>query len=198
MTTQSLTYDTLKALSVAVGKDRTLMVCCKAFRSKLTDFPNISVKKIPQAVLENCEWGRDDYSLNISKPPEDAIAEPDDEPETDGGNGDEPTPKRRGRPRRAAEPEVQAAPVKKAPLKMDGTTRALRSPKTAVPAAGPASKPAAPAAMARKTVAKAKASTASSKPKAKTILPAPKTDERKAPAKTKGRGAAGDAQGKLL
>jgi adenine-specific DNA-methyltransferase len=37
------------------------------------------VQKIPQAVLHKCEWGKDDYSLNVA-----ALREPninDDEPE---------------------------------------------------------------------------------------------------------------------
>ena len=199
VTTQSLTYDTLKALSVAVGKERTLLVCCKAFRAKLADFPNISVKKIPQAVLDNCEWGRDDYSLNIAKPTEDTGAEPDDPEGDDGsdnGNGGEPAPKRRGRPRREVQPEVQAAPAKKAPLKMDGTTRAPRPAKVAAPvAAQPATvaKPVAPI-VKSPAAAKTKAATASAKPTARaTAVP-----KAKAPPKTKAQRAADNGQGKLL
>ena len=49
-----------------MGPERTLLICCGAFRGK-PDFPNLTVKKIPQAVLARCEWGRDDYSLNVSE-----------------------------------------------------------------------------------------------------------------------------------
>lgn len=129
-TTQSLTHDALKALSLEVGPDRHLLICCKAFRARLADFPNLTVKKIPQAVLDNCEWGRDDYSFSIAKPREDAAADPDDGPDDNGGgNGGEAAPRRRGRrAATTAEPaaETRAAPVKKAPLKMDGTTRQPR------------------------------------------------------------------------
>jgi adenine-specific DNA-methyltransferase len=39
---------------------------CGAFRVKnLDDFPNLTVKKIPKAVMSRCEWGKDDYSLEI-------------------------------------------------------------------------------------------------------------------------------------
>lgn len=39
---------------------------CGAFRVKnLDEFPNLSVKKIPKAVMSRCEWGKDDYSLEI-------------------------------------------------------------------------------------------------------------------------------------
>src|SRR5690606_19179551 len=40
-------------------------------------YPNLTVKKIPQAVLTRCEWGRDDYSLKVdSLPPAQAVEEP--------------------------------------------------------------------------------------------------------------------------
>ena len=32
-------------------------------------YDNISVRKIPQLVLEKCEFGIDDYNLNIIDPP---------------------------------------------------------------------------------------------------------------------------------
>lgn len=70
VTTQSLTYDALKKLSEEVGPKRTLLVCCKAFNAKEDSFPNLTVKKIPHAILKKCEWGRDDYSLQIVNLPE--------------------------------------------------------------------------------------------------------------------------------
>ena len=43
---------------------------CGAFRVKnLDEFPNLTVKKIPKAVLNRCEWGKDDYSLEIAALP---------------------------------------------------------------------------------------------------------------------------------
>lgn len=70
VTTQSLTHEQLAAISEEVGDERTLLVCCKAFRANADAFPNLTVKKIPQAVLRKCEWGRDDYSLNVANLPE--------------------------------------------------------------------------------------------------------------------------------
>ena len=70
VTTQSLTHDQLRAISEEVGDRRSLLICCKAFRSSNLDaFSNLTVKKIPQAVLRKCEWGKDDYSLNIENLP---------------------------------------------------------------------------------------------------------------------------------
>ena len=66
VTTQTLTREQFQRLSDEVGEDRSLLVMCGAFRVKnLDDFPNLTVKKIPKAVMSRCEWGKDDYSLEI-------------------------------------------------------------------------------------------------------------------------------------
>jgi len=70
VTTQSLTHERLAAISAEVGDERTLLVCCKAFRANADVFANLTMKKIPQAVLRKCEWGHDDYSLNVVNLPE--------------------------------------------------------------------------------------------------------------------------------
>lgn len=84
VTTQSLTHDQLRGLSEEVGDERSLLICCKAFRSTNLDaFQNLTVKKIPQTVLRKCEWGKDDYSLNVAnlpmapKPEEPQAKQPD-------------------------------------------------------------------------------------------------------------------------
>jgi adenine-specific DNA-methyltransferase len=71
-TTQTLSAEQLSQLSEEVGDSRTLLVLCSAFRGKADRWPNLTVKKIPKAVLHKCEWGHDDYSLrveNLPKPP---------------------------------------------------------------------------------------------------------------------------------
>jgi len=65
VTTQTLTHEQLQAISEDVGEERSLLICCSAFRAKTEQFPNLTVKKIPAAVLARCEWGKDDYSLNV-------------------------------------------------------------------------------------------------------------------------------------
>lgn len=64
VTTASLTHEQLQQLSDEVGAERTLLVLCTAFRSR-GDYPNLTVKKIPKQVLSRCEWGHDDYSLQV-------------------------------------------------------------------------------------------------------------------------------------
>jgi len=70
VTTQNLTHQQLAAISEEVGDERTLLVCCKAFRADADAFLNLTIKKIPQAVLRKCEWGHDDYSLTVANLPE--------------------------------------------------------------------------------------------------------------------------------
>jgi adenine-specific DNA-methyltransferase len=70
VTTQTLTRDQLQRLSDEVGEGRSLLVMCGAFRAKnLEGFPNLTIKKIPKAVLSRCEWDKDDYSLEIQNLP---------------------------------------------------------------------------------------------------------------------------------
>ena len=92
VTTAALTHEQLRALSEEVGPERTLLVCCKAFRAKAQAFDNLTIQKIPQTVLDRCEWGRDDYSLRIIDlpcAPEQAAAAPSAaEPSSGDAKGD--------------------------------------------------------------------------------------------------------------
>lgn len=68
VTTNYLKAEHLRALSELVGTERTLLVCCKGF-SACGKLANLTVKKIPKAVLDRCEYGHDDYSLNVKNLP---------------------------------------------------------------------------------------------------------------------------------
>jgi adenine-specific DNA-methyltransferase len=81
VTTQNLSADQLQALSDEVGHDDTLLVCCAAFHgataAKAAErWPNLTLKKIPKMVLARCEWGHDDYSLNVANLPMAQIEKP--------------------------------------------------------------------------------------------------------------------------
>lgn len=69
VTTQTLTREQLAKLSDEVGDNRSLLICCAAFRGSADAFPNFTIRKIPSAVLAKCEWGHDDYSLNVANLP---------------------------------------------------------------------------------------------------------------------------------
>lgn len=82
VTTQTLSAEQLQALSDEVGENQSLLVCCAAWRGITATqaaerFPNLSLKKIPKMVLARCEWGHDDYSLNVANLP---MAEPEPMP----------------------------------------------------------------------------------------------------------------------
>jgi adenine-specific DNA-methyltransferase len=77
VTTQSLTHEALRLLADDVGPNRTLMVCAKAFSGNLDSFANLTCRKIPSTILTKCEWGRDDYSLNVAALPEAEAPKPD-------------------------------------------------------------------------------------------------------------------------
>ena len=82
VTTQTLSAEQLQALSDEVGENQSLLVCCAAWRGitaaqAAERFPNLSLKKIPKMVLARCEWGHDDYSLNVANLP---MAEPEPMP----------------------------------------------------------------------------------------------------------------------
>ena len=77
VTTQNLSAEQLQALSDEVGPSRSLLLCCAAFHGLGTNgaakaaerWPNLTLKKIPKMVLARCEWGHDDYSLNVANLP---------------------------------------------------------------------------------------------------------------------------------
>ncbi|MBE6455243.1 MAG: site-specific DNA-methyltransferase [Alphaproteobacteria bacterium] len=63
-TTMGLQETSLAKIAEEVG-DNNLLICCKAFMGNPNNYPNITVKKIPTAILSKCEWGRAGYPLNL-------------------------------------------------------------------------------------------------------------------------------------
>ena len=86
VTTQNLGHEQLAVLSEDLGSNRSLLVLCSAYRADVKQFPNLTVKKIPNAVLSRCEWGHDDYSLQVENLPS-APKPKIDQPELFGGEG---------------------------------------------------------------------------------------------------------------
>ncbi|HFI2406254.1 TPA: site-specific DNA-methyltransferase [Pseudomonas aeruginosa] len=74
VTTQNLSAEQLQSLADEVGAEQSLLVCCAAFHGLTAAqaearWPNLTLKKIPKMVLSRCEWGHDDYSLNVANLP---------------------------------------------------------------------------------------------------------------------------------
>ena len=71
------------ALATGVGKTRLMgaFISYLHLAHGIDNFfvlaPNLTLKKIPKMVLARCEWGHDDYSLNVANLP---MAKPDPAP----------------------------------------------------------------------------------------------------------------------
>ncbi|WP_064213980.1 site-specific DNA-methyltransferase [Anoxybacillus flavithermus] len=68
-TTQLVTQQMVAGIVEQMKENETLLICCKAYNVNVDEFPQITIKKIPQAILNKCEFGRDDYSLNVNNLP---------------------------------------------------------------------------------------------------------------------------------
>ncbi len=71
-TTNFLTVEMLDKIHGDMKHSESLLICCKSF-SKICDgkYANVTVKKIPNMLLGRCEFGKNDYSLNIVSMPVD-------------------------------------------------------------------------------------------------------------------------------
>jgi adenine-specific DNA-methyltransferase len=71
VTTQYLTARELDDIARDLPDYEKLLICAPAFDIGLGKrYENIDVRKIPQSVLNKCEFGADNYNLNIVNPPE--------------------------------------------------------------------------------------------------------------------------------
>lgn len=77
VTTRHVTAAYLQSIQNTMQEEEYLTIACTSFDSAATKaYTNITVKKIPQMLLEKCEFGKTGYSLNIVHPP---VYEEDDE-----------------------------------------------------------------------------------------------------------------------
>lgn len=66
VTTQYITAKYLDMLSADMQNEENLLICCPAYDTGLNNrYDNIIIKKIPQAVLDKCEFGVNDYNINL-------------------------------------------------------------------------------------------------------------------------------------
>lgn len=70
-TTNHITEQYLEQIVNNLKDDEYLLIACKSFDKGIEKlYKNITIKKIPSMLLGKCEFGKDDYSLNIIDPPE--------------------------------------------------------------------------------------------------------------------------------
>lgn len=71
-TTQFISNDMLNKISNEIREDESLLICTTHFEEGTpSKYENITIKKIPQIILNRCEFGALNYNLNIQEQPED-------------------------------------------------------------------------------------------------------------------------------
>jgi len=70
VTTRHMNSTYLDSIKDTMEEDEYLIIACRSFDAGLDSaYKHISLKKIPQMLLDRCEFGRTDYNLNIIHPP---------------------------------------------------------------------------------------------------------------------------------
>ena len=70
VTTRHVTAGWLESIQASMNEGEFLSIACRSYDRGLERlYRNITISKIPQMLLERCEFGRDDYNLNIVHPP---------------------------------------------------------------------------------------------------------------------------------
>ncbi|MFQ8599602.1 MAG: site-specific DNA-methyltransferase [Oscillospiraceae bacterium] len=70
VTTRHLNSAYLDSIKDTMEEDEYLIIACRSFDSGLDKaYEHITVKKIPQMLLNRCEFGKTDYNLHILHPP---------------------------------------------------------------------------------------------------------------------------------
>lgn len=79
VTTRYVSKEYLSAIHSNMAGTDYLIIACRSFEDGVEkQYPNITVKKIPQMLLDRCEFGKENYNLNIINPP---VYEEDDNDE---------------------------------------------------------------------------------------------------------------------
>ena len=70
VTTRHLNVAFLESITGSMEEDEYLMIACCSFDKGIEKLhPHVTIKKIPQMLLERCEFDKADYNLNIIHPP---------------------------------------------------------------------------------------------------------------------------------
>lgn len=81
VTTRHLDEVYVSSIKSTMEENEFLIIACKSFETGVDRlYSNITIKKIPEMLLERCEFGKDNYNLNIINPP---VYEADKEVECD-------------------------------------------------------------------------------------------------------------------
>lgn len=68
VTTNYVSVEYLDSIYEEMQDSESLLICCKTYQEECENrYNNINIKKIPQTILNNCDYGKDDYSLNVNE-----------------------------------------------------------------------------------------------------------------------------------
>lgn len=82
VTTRHINGSYLDAIKSTMQEGEYLIIACKSYEAGLEKrYPHITIKKIPQMLLNRCEFDRNNYNLNIVNPP--VYEEEDEEAENE-------------------------------------------------------------------------------------------------------------------
>ena len=70
MTTRHLDTSFIDSIQSTMEDNEFLIVACKSYSKDVEKrYQNIIIKKIPQMLLNRCEFNKENYNLNIINPP---------------------------------------------------------------------------------------------------------------------------------
>ena len=70
VTTKHVTQNYIDSIYSTMKENEFLIIACKSFDKGIEKpYKNITIKKIPQMLLDSCEFSKDNYNLNIINPP---------------------------------------------------------------------------------------------------------------------------------
>lgn len=71
VTTKFITKNDINKIKEEMNDAEYLVIACTAYDKEIDGlYKNIKIKKIPEMLLSKCEFGKDNYNLNIINPPE--------------------------------------------------------------------------------------------------------------------------------
>ena len=78
-TTAAVTPEYLDYIASELGGDEYLLICAESYSNGCENrYPNITIKPIPQTILKRCEYGRDNYDLNVAEQKIDSLEDEED------------------------------------------------------------------------------------------------------------------------
>lgn len=70
VTTRHVTQGYMDSIFSTMAEDEFLIIACKSYDSACVKaYKNIAIKKIPQMLLDSCQFSKENYNLNIVNPP---------------------------------------------------------------------------------------------------------------------------------